>query len=136
MAKALTFGNALVNAETDAAMALHNNGYLRIYDGAKPATPDTAITTQNLLAELRFANPAFGASANGQATANAIAAVNASRTGVASWARTLEADGVTGVLDGTVGDVAGQTDFVIDSVNIQLGAQVSVTSMSYTNPKQ
>ena len=50
------------NTELDALGPQANNGYLRIYTGAQPATPETAASG-TLLAELRFNATAFGASA-------------------------------------------------------------------------
>ena len=48
---------------------LLNNGYLRFYDSTggtgQPATPNTAIGSQVLLAELRWGATAFGSSAAG-----------------------------------------------------------------------
>jgi hypothetical protein len=61
---------------------------LRIHDGARPATADTALGAQTLLAELRFNAPAFGTAVDGVATANAITPARAARaTGMAAWFR-------------------------------------------------
>src|SRR2546422_1019223 len=73
------------NAELDALAALANSGKLRIYDGSQPATPETAITTQVLLAELTMNATAFGASASGVIPAAAITAdSDADATGTAA----------------------------------------------------
>ena len=64
--------NAAVSAAADAVCPLLNNGYLRIYSGTQPATADTALSSNTLLAELRFGATAFGAASNGVATANSI----------------------------------------------------------------
>ncbi len=47
--------NASVNAQGDAIARHLDNGYLRIYSGAQPATADTALSANTLLAELGFA---------------------------------------------------------------------------------
>lgn len=114
--------------------ALLDSGYLRIYDGAQPATADTAISGQVLLAELRFNATAFGAGALGVAAANAItqdSAANAS--GTATWFRALKSDGTTVVLDGTVGTSSSNLD--LNSVAISSGAAVSVSAFSLTENK-
>jgi hypothetical protein len=93
------------NVQLDALAARYNNGYWRIYSGAQPATPNTAIGAQVLLAELRFGSPAFAA-ASGGGPISAIAITDdadADNTGAAAWFRIFEADGVTPILDGTVG---------------------------------
>ena len=58
MALNLKMANAAVNAEADALSDQLDNGFLRIYDGSQPATADTAIGAQVLLAELL--QPAHG----------------------------------------------------------------------------
>lgn len=120
---------AAINAEASSVCALLNSGKLRIYDGAQPATPDTAISGQNLLAELTFGATAFGAPSNGLATANAITAATAGATGTAAWFRAVKSDGSTAVFDGSVG--TSGCDCNISSVAIQSGGNVSVTSMTY-----
>lgn len=126
--------NAAVNAAADAVCPLLNNGYLRIYNGTQPATADTAISGQTLLAELRFNATAFGAASAGVATANAITAdSSADNTGTASWFRALKSDGTTAVFDGSVGTSAA--DLTLNSTAISSGAQVSVTSFTYTENK-
>jgi hypothetical protein len=125
---------AAANAEADAVCALLNSGKLRIYDGSQPATGDTAIDAQVLLAELTFGNPAFGAASAGVATANSITAdSDANATGTASWFRTVKSDGTTKVFDGSAG-VSG-CNLNLNSVAIQQHAEVSVTAFTYTAPK-
>lgn len=83
MANNLKLANQSVNTEADALAAQFNNGYLRIYDSTgagQPATADDAVTTQVLLAELRWNATAFGAAMDGVITANPLtpdAAANA-----------------------------------------------------------
>jgi len=120
------------NVELDAKSALLNSGYLRIYTGAQPATPETAPSGV-LLAELRFGNPAFAAAAAGAITANAITSdSSADATGTAGWFRALKSDGATAVFDGTVG--TSGADLNLNSVAIQSGAIVSVSSLTITLP--
>jgi hypothetical protein len=117
------------NAAIDAAAALLNNGYLRIYDGTQPADADTAITSQVLLAELRFNATAFGAASAGSATANAFTSdASANATGTATWYRALRSDGTTVVMDGSVGTAT--SNLVLNSVAISSGAEVSVTAFT------
>lgn len=130
----LNESNASVNAKADALTALLNSGYLRIYDGVQPATADTAIGAQVLLAELRFGATAFGAASAGVSTAAAITAdASANATGTASWFRALKSDGSTVVFDGSVG--TSGCDLNLDRTDIQSGGSVSVSSLTYTQPK-
>jgi len=129
--------NAAASAAADAVVDLLDvggAGYLRIYDGAQPATADTAVGAQALLAELRFGATAFGAASNGVATANAITAdSSANATGTAAWFRTLAGNGTTAVFDGTVG--TSGADLNLNTTSIVAAAEVSVTSFTYTQSK-
>lgn len=134
MAVNLKMADAAVNAEANALAALLNSGYLRVYDGSQPATADTAITSQVLLAELRFGATAFGAAVSGVITANAISDdTDANATGTAAWFRCLESDGVTPVLDGNIATSAA--NFVINTTSIVIHSDVAVTSFVHTVTK-
>ena len=60
------------NAAIDAKIAQLGGGKLRIYDGAQPADPDTALGSQGLLAELSLSATAAPPASGGVATFNAI----------------------------------------------------------------
>jgi len=123
------YANATVNAEADALARLLDNGYLRIYDGTQPATADTAITSQVLLAELRFNATSAPAAAAGLLTFNAFTQdLTANNTGTASWGRALKSDGSSVVMDGSVGTAAA--DYIINSVAISAGAEVDANSLT------
>ncbi len=117
--------NALVGAFTNGAV-------LRIYDGVQPATPETAVTTQNLLATAVLGNPAFGAASNGVISSGAISSVTITASGTASWFRLLKSDGATPILDGSVG--ASGSDLNVNTTSFVIGALLSISSLSYTVP--
>ena len=120
--------------EADAVAALLNNGWIRLYSGLQPSTADEAVSSQVVLAELRFGNPAFGSASDGAAAANAIAGdSSADATGTATWFRCFRSDGTTPVFDGSVG--TSNSNLVLNSVEISAGAQVDVTSFTFTAQK-
>jgi len=134
MASALHMSNAAVSAEADALSDLLDNGYIRIYSGTQPATADTALSGNTLLAELRFANPASGAASNGVITWSTITSdTSADATGTATFYRALKSDGTSVVMDGSVG--TSGADLNLNSTAIQSGAQVDITSFTHTVPK-
>ncbi|MBM3273539.1 MAG: hypothetical protein FJZ00_00190 [Candidatus Sericytochromatia bacterium] len=125
--------NAVASTLCDALVDQLDSGTIKIYDGTIPATADTALGAQVLLATLTFNATAFGAAANGVATANAITAdASADNTGTATWAR-IATSGATTIMDVTVG-TSGE-DINLNSVSIQAGANVAITAMTVTMPK-
>jgi hypothetical protein len=134
MANDLRESNAAVNAKADAISDLLDSGYLRIYDGTQALTADTAIGAQVLLAELRFNATAAGAAVAGVLTFNALTAdASANNTGTASWFRALSSNGSSVVFDGTVG--TSGSDLNLNTTSIVSGAEVSISSFTYTQPK-
>ncbi len=131
MANNLKISSTAVNAQADALSDLLDNGYLRIYDGTQPANANTAITTQVLLAELRFNATAAPAASSGVLTMNSITQdSSANNTGTATWFRALKSNGSTVVFDGSVG--TSGCDLNLGSTSITSGASVAVTSMTFT----
>ena len=130
MAKNTQITDAIVNAQADLIGVALDSGYLRIYDGTQPANADTAVSTQTLLAELRFGADAFPAASAGLLTANAITSdSSANASGTAAWFRALKSDGTTVVMDGTVG--TSGTNMVIATTTITSGQTVSCSSFTH-----
>lgn len=94
--------NLGLNAECDQL----NSGKLRIYSGSVPATSDTALGAQVLLAELTFGATAFAAASSASKTANAITSdPSADATGTPSFFRAFKSDGTTVVHQGTAAEL-------------------------------
>jgi hypothetical protein len=60
------------NAAVNAATALLNGGFARIYSGTPPANADAALSGNTQLAEGTLGTPAFGGASAGAAAANAV----------------------------------------------------------------
>jgi hypothetical protein len=134
MANNPKYTNLAVNTAVDALAALLNTGYLKCYDGTQPATADTAVSTQNILAQLRFSASAFGSSVAGVANSNTITGdTDADVTGNAAWFRCFKSDGTTAVMDGSIG--TSGADININSVAIQIHAEVDCSGLSITLSK-
>ena len=124
-------GVAAVNAEANAVSALLNGGTVRLYDGSQPMAVDDPVTTQTLIAELRFGSPAFQVAAWGVARAHAIrACLSAVATGTPTWFRASAADN-TPVYDGSVGLPGTESDLEIDHVPIHERARVTIGVAMY-----
>jgi hypothetical protein len=129
---ALSFATGLRTARADAITTFAgNSGYIRIYDGTRPASPATAVSTQTLLAELTC-NATFAAGASsGVLTLNSITQdSSANATGTASWFRMFKSDGTTVVMDGDVG--TSGSDLNLNTTSIVSGGPVSITSFVIT----
>jgi len=134
VARNLKLSNLAANAQANALAALLNNGYLRFYNGTQPATADTPLSGQTMLAEPRFGSPAFAPASGGVLLANDITAdSDAAASGTASWFRCFSSDGVTAILDGSIG--TSGCDINMPTTDIVQHAVVPVTSLSYTVTK-
>lgn len=130
MAKNTQISDTMINAEANAAAALFNNGYLRIYSGTQPVNANTALSGNTLLATLRFGATAF-TNANGVLTANAITSdTNAAASGTASFFRAFESDGTTVLMDGSVG--TANANLILPTTSISAGQTVSCSSFVHT----
>jgi hypothetical protein len=102
-------------------------GFLRIYDGTRPATGGTATT---LLAELTFSDPMAPSAAAGVLTASAITQdASANATGTATWFRCVDVSS-TFCLDGNVG--TSGSDLNLTTTSIVATQPVSVSSFAIT----
>jgi len=130
---ALTLSAAAVNAMADALGTLLDGGSVRLYTSPRPATADTAITTQTLLAAPTFATPAFGAAVAGVITADALTAESdCPASGTAGFFRAVTSDGSV-VCDGSVG--TSDADCVLSTLTILQHGTRSVTSCTLSVPE-
>jgi len=114
--------NSRLHVVRDAIDAGAGAGFLRIYDGTRPATGGTATT---LLAELTFSDPCAGTASAGVLTFSAITAdSSANATGTATWARAVDSTGAA-VADFNV--ATSGSDININSTSISSGVQVSAS---------
>ncbi len=99
-----------------------NSATIVFYEGAQPATPETAADSNNALVTLTFPEPCFK-----EATASHIElyptdAATVTKTGTATWARIYNGAGEV------VDDLAVGTDISLANTNLVLGGTLSVTS--------
>ena len=114
-----------------------DGGFLQVYSGTRPASPDTAAAGTKLV-EFELPNPAFGTPVDGAlgatAVANAVTPVAALANGTASWFRVTDNSGDP-VFDGDVSDAAGSGDLKISNTAVTSGIDVSVVSLTFLQPK-
>lgn len=125
--------NAVASAQADVIGDSLDSGTIKIYDGTIPATADTAVGAQTLLATLTFNAAAFPAAVNGVLTAAAITSdTSADASGTATWARIATSGGLT-KMDVTVGTSGEDINF--NTVSFVSGAEIAITSLTITQPK-
>lgn len=118
----------LRNAQLNEITAFAGPGAkLRIYGGARPATGGAATT---MLSEHVLGSPFAPAAAAGVLSPTLPADVAGAAAGTASWFRIVKADGVTQVIDGSVGTAAA--DLILNTLAISVGVAVQVTGMTIT----
>lgn len=115
--------DATVNAQANALAALCNGGLISVYNGAQPATADTALSGNTLGVTLTFGNPAFPAAVGGLLTANPITSGVAVADITPTFARIFKSDGTTVIMDVSAGTA---------SANLLLGAFTAGTLVSAT----
>ncbi len=108
---------------------LDGGGFVDLYDGAQPATTETAIGAQVKLARNALNADVAPAASSATKTANAIASSTALATGTATWATFVTSAGVR-VIDVSVG--TSDADVIMASVAIQQDATVSYSSCVFT----
>lgn len=132
MADTTKISNAAATAEATAFAALLNGGTLEIRSGSQPASVDSA-DSGTLLAVATFSNPAASSVTNGVVTFGSITAdSSADASGTAAHFR-AKTSGGSAVWDGSVG-TSGAT-LNLNSTAISSGAEVAVTSLTYTRNK-
>lgn len=105
-----------------------DGGEIRVYNGTRPADPDTAITSQILLVTLELPDPATSVS-NGILTGNTVSAALIAETGNATWARILDNAAVT-IGDCDLG-LEGSGAFIeLDSLSLVEGGYCSIVNFS------
>lgn len=124
--------NAVRSAMAQAWLDELDTGFLRVYDGTRPAGPSTALSGNTLLAEIPLDSPA-GSVVDGVATLDVSAAEDsaADAGGTPTFCRLFKADGTTAVSDISAGVGSGEANFTDDLI---LGVSVPLTSAVFTVP--
>lgn len=121
--------NAMLNAGIGTPAA---GGILCIYSGTQPAAGGGALSGNTMLVQFNLPNPAFPGAVGGVLTANNIPTAVAAATGTAAWFRLFQSDGVTPLLDGSVGTTG--CDVNLATTTITQNDTIALTSLTITQP--
>ena len=121
---------AMFSKALSALKVLQQRG-VKTWVSFEPLSYDVAVDLATAGVPLDWA--VIGAASSGVATASAISSdTSADATGTATWARIADSTGTT-VMDVTVGTSGDDINF--NTVSFVTGATVSITSLTYTQPK-
>lgn len=125
---------AMCDVAADAVDAGSGTAHLRVYSGTRPTNIGDALTTQVLLVEYDFPDPAFGnatgVTAGAQADSNITGQTKAGlATDTATFFQIIDGNGAV-LIDGTVSNPAGSGDLKISSTAVTTGIDVEVVSLT------
>ena len=118
--------NAMVNAIRDQLDGGAGPATIKIYSGTQPATGDTALSGNTLLATITLADPSLPGASSGSATLNGLPLedTSADATGTATFAR-VESSTPANVFDCDVGTSGASIN--LNTVSIVAGGPVRIT---------
>jgi hypothetical protein len=73
MAKNTKLANIVIDAQAEVLASLLKDGFIDIYDGSQPDSPETEVGTRKMCVSLKLGSPAFMPSVKGLISANPIA---------------------------------------------------------------
>ena len=122
------FTSASKNARLGLLNTDLSGGTLKIYNGTRPTTADTALGIQTLLVTMTLPSPA-GTVSGGVLTIGTVDSSMAIADGTASWSRAFTSGSVA-VADFDVGYTGSGAAITLDSVSLTTGGLLSKVSMT------
>jgi len=126
----LSFAQSRATSRAELTAGWLDGGTLKLYSGTRPATPNTAITSQVLLVTFTLPDPS-GTVENGVWTKGTIAAALVAESGNAVWGRAFDSSGVV-IADCDVGTVASGAMVELSNTALVSGGYVTVVSFTLT----
>lgn len=124
--------NAMLAVITSKADLGASAAIIRIYSGTMPATADTALAGNTVLAELTCSDPSAAAPSSKTLTFSSITQdTSANASGTATFFRLMDSD-FNVVLQGNVTATAGGGALELNTVSIVAGGPVQITSATLT----
>lgn len=134
MSKNTRLASFVVDIQANALAELLNNGFIDIYEGPQPESPDESVGLRKLCVSLKFGSPAFMPAVMGIISANPISS-NKSVADVnpATWARCFRADHKTAVMDVSAG--TKDANIILPNTHIVRGITIGVSSFMHSVAK-
>lgn len=134
MAKNTKLATDIIDGQANLLATALKDGYIDIYDGVQPDSPETEVGSRKLCVSLKFGSPAFMPAENGIISANPIqqsriiADVNP-----ATWARCYRADHKTPVMDVSVG--TKDANVIVPTTHMVSGVTMGISSFMHSVAK-
>jgi hypothetical protein len=127
-----TARNSRASIVLDAIDAGVGAGYIELRDGTRPAAPSVAASG-TLGATITLADPSFPAPTTATTTANAAADVTAAAAITPTWFRVYDSTGAA-VFDGSAGATGSGADAIVNPATFEVGQDVVLESLTWTEP--
>jgi hypothetical protein len=134
MAKNTKLATDIIDGQADLLAAALKDGFIDIYDGSQPESPETDVGNRKMCVSLKLGSPAFMPAVKGVISANPIqpgriiADVNP-----ATWARLYRADHKTPVMDVSVG--TKDANIIVPTTHMVSGVTMGVSSFLHSVAK-
>ncbi len=134
MAKNTRLADIAINAQANVFADMLRSGFIDIYDGDQPESPEVEVGTRKLAVSLRLGAPAFMPAVKGVLSANPIqsAKIVADVT-KAKWARLYQADHATAMMDVSVG--TKEANIIVPTTFMVTGVTMSISSFMHSVAK-
>lgn len=134
MSKNTRLANFVVDIQANALAELLNDGFIDIYDGTQPESPDDEVGSRKMCVSLKLGSPAFMPAVKGVISANPIQAGRiVANVNPATWARLYQADHKTSVMDVSVG--TRDANIIVPTTHMVSGVTMSVSSFLHSVAK-
>lgn len=134
MAKNTRLAGFVVDIQANALAELLNDGFIDIYEGPQPDSPDEPVGQRKLCVSLKFGSPAFMSAVKGIISANPISAgKSVADVNPVTWARCFQADHRTSVMDVSAG--TRDANIILPNTHIVRGITIGVSSFMHSVAK-
>lgn len=131
MAKRCHLSSHLISAQANVLAEMASGGFIDIFDGRQPASPDDEITTQNFMAQFNLEVPAFLPAVDGRIELVAVKPTATVRAGDLTWARIFAADHTTALMDISVASGDANMNFE-KTKDVQAGTWLVIGEFFHT----
>lgn len=134
MAKNTKLATDIVDGQANLLAEALKDGFIDIYDGSQPESPETDIGNRKLCVSLKFGSPAFMPAQKGVISAHPIQQGRIiADANPATWARCYRSDHKTPVMDVSVG--TKDANIIVPTTHMVTGVTMGISSFLHSVAK-